>query len=135
MTERINHVLFEPVQAHRLIKELWPIVKSGLMAGQRLILEVRQEKRSDAQNRRLWAMLTEISDQVDWHGNRLTPKEWKDVFTAALKRQKVVPGIDGGFVVVGAQTSTMTKAEMAELQELMMAFGVQHDVIFQDNQE
>lgn len=135
MTERITHVLFEPVQAHRFIKELWPIVKSSLMAGKRLILEVRQEKRSDAQNRRLWAMLTEISQQVDWHGNRLAPKEWKDVFTAALKRQKVVPGIDGGFVVVGANTSAMTKAEMAELQELMMAFGVQHDVSFQDDQE
>lgn len=135
MTERITHSLHEPVQAHKFIVELWPIIKGSLIAGKRLIIEVRQEKRSDAQNRRLWAMLTEISEQVDWHSNRLTPKEWKDVFTAALKRQKVVPGIDGGFVVVGAHTSGMTVAEMCELQELMTAFGVERGVVFKDAEQ
>lgn len=135
MTERITHVLYEPVQAHRFIVELWPVIKVSLMAGKRMILEVRPEKRSDAQNRRLWAMLNEISEQVDWHGNRLTPSEWKDLFTAALKRQKAVPGIDGGFVVLGAHTSTMTKAEMSDLQELMTAFAAEREVIFKDPTE
>lgn len=135
MTERITHVLYEPVQAHRFIVELWPAIKVNLMTGKRMILEVRPEKRSDAQNRRLWAMLTEISEQVDWHGNRLTPSEWKDLFTAALKRQKAVPGIDGGFVVLGAHTSTMTKAEMSDLQELMTAFAAEREVIFKDPTE
>lgn len=108
----------------------WGHAKALLMAGHRLVLEIRPEKRSDAQNRRLWAMLADISAQVDWHGQRLTKEEWKDVFTAALKRQKVVPGIDGGFVVLGQRTSRMGKAEMAELQELMEAFGVQQGVRF-----
>jgi len=86
--------------------------------------------RSDAQNRRLWAMLRDISEQVNWHGNTLIDEEWKDVFTAALKRQRVVPGLDGGFVVCGQRTSKMTKAEMSELQELMEAFGAQQGVKF-----
>ena len=51
-----------------------------------------------------WAMLTDISNQVDWYGQKLTPEEWKEVFTAAMKKQKVVPGIDGGFVVCGSST-------------------------------
>ncbi len=75
-------------------------------------------------------MLTDISRQVDWHGQKLTTEEWKDVFSAALKRTKVVPGLDGGFVVCGQSTSRMSKAEMAELQTLMEAFGAERDVKF-----
>ena len=86
--------------------------------------------RSWMQNRRMWAMLRDVSQQVDWHGQRLQDSEWKDVFTAALKRQKVVPGIDGGFVVLGSSTSRMTVAEMAELMTLMEAFGAQQGVRF-----
>jgi NinB protein len=86
--------------------------------------------RSWQQNKRLWAMLTDVSRQVNWHGQRLTKEEWKDVFTAALKRQKVVPGIDGGFVVLGSSTSRMTMAEMGDLITLMEAFGAQQGVKF-----
>ena len=130
MPDRLTLTLWEPVKARQSLAELWRHIKSMLMAGHRLVLEVRPEKRSDAQNRRLWAMLHDISEQVNWHGNRLTDEEWKDVFTASLKRQKVVPGLDGGFVVCGQRTSKMTKAEMAELQELMEAFGAQQGVRF-----
>ena len=130
MTERITLPLINPVQGHQAIEAAWRHAKAWLMAGHRLTLEVRPEKRSDAQNRRLWAMLADISAQVDWYGQKLTSEEWKDVFSASLKRTKVVPGLDGGFVVCGQSTSKMTKAEMAELQELMEAFGAQQGVRF-----
>lgn len=130
MAERITLSLFEPVQAHKALMHAWVQAKALLMAGHRLVLEVRPEKRSDAQNRRLWAMLRDISEQVDWYGQKLTDEEWKHVFTASLKRQKAVPGLDGGFVVLGQSTSKMTKAEMCELQELMEAFGAEKGVQF-----
>ena len=128
--EKLAIGLWEPIQAHKAITGLWPIVKPWIIAGHKLHLELRAETRSDAQNRRLWAMLTDISKQVDWYQQKLTPDEWKDVFSAALKRQKVVPGLDGGFVVLGQRTSKMTKAEMTELQDLMEAFGAEHSVRF-----
>ena len=130
MTERITLPLINPVQAHQAIETAWRHAKALLMAGHRLTLEVRPEKRSDAQNRRLWAMLADISAQVDWYGQKLTSEEWKDVMSASLKRTKVVPGLDGGFVVCGQSTSRMTRAEMCELQELMEAFGAQKGVKF-----
>lgn len=130
MAERITLSLFEPVQAHKALMHAWVQAKALLMTGHRLVLEVRPEKRSDAQNRRLWAMLRDISEQVDWYGQKLTDEEWKHVFTASLKRQKAVPGLDGGFVVLGQSTSKMTKAEMCELQELMEAFGAEKGVQF-----
>ena len=123
--------LFEPVQAHKVLTQtIWPLVKANLIAGRRMTIDVKPETRSLAQNARLWAMLGDISKQVDWYGRKLSPTAWKHVFTAALTKQDVVPGIDGGFVVLGKETSKMTRAEMTELQELMEAFGAQQGVRF-----
>lgn len=91
---------------------------------------VKEATRSLEQNARMWAMLTEISQQVNWYGNQLSPEEWKCVLTAALKKQKVVPGLDGGFVVIGSSTSKMGVREMNELMELMEAFGAEQGVRF-----
>lgn len=122
--------LFNAQQGHAALLGLWPQIKSMLMAGHRLSVEVKEMTRSVEQNARLWALLTDVSRQVDWYGQKLTPEEWKDVFTASLKRHKVVPGIDGGFVVLGMRTSKMSIREMGELMELIEAFGAQRGVRF-----
>lgn len=80
-------------------------------------------------------MLTDISEQVSWHGDKLTPEEWKHFFTASLKKQKLVQGMDGGLVVIGSSTSKMTKAEMTDLQTVMEMFGANRGVIFKDEQQ
>jgi len=131
MTDRIKITLFEPVQAHKILtQQIWPLIKASLMAGHRMVVEVRPETRTLAQNARLWAMLTDVSKQVNWYGRKLSQEEWKHVFTASLSKQDVVPGIDGGFVVLGKSTSKMTKPEMSELQDLIEAFGAQQGVRF-----
>jgi hypothetical protein len=89
---------------------------------------LKQKTRTLEQNALMWALLTDLSKQVNWHGQYLTPDEWKDVMSASLKAQKVVPGVDGGFVVIGARTSKMTKKEMSDMCELIQAFGANHDV-------
>ena len=130
MSERLTLRLIEPVQAHKALATAWTHCKPWLIAGHKLVLEVRKDTRSSEQNRRLWSLLTDLAQQVNWHGNKLTADEWKCVMSASLKRQKVVPGLDGGFVVLGQSTSKMTRAEMAELQELIEAFGAQQGVQF-----
>ena len=135
MSESIHALLRDPQQAHQLLTSyVWPKVKAALIAGHRLELSIKPERRSVEQNSRLWASLSEVAEQVDWHGQKLTAQEWKDVFTAGLKRQKVVPGIEGGFVVLGSSTSRMTRAELSELLELMYAFGAQQGVVFSEPQ-
>jgi hypothetical protein len=99
------------------------------------IVKFAEETRTLEQNSKLWPMLQDVSRQVEWYGQKLTDEEWKDVFTAALKRQKVVPGIDGGFVVCGMRTSTMPKSLFCELLELIYAFGAQHGVVWSDPKE
>lgn len=131
MADRVTLALYNPQQGHQAIANAWmECIKPMLIAGHRMTLEVRPEKRSGAQNRRLWAMLGEVATQVEWYGQRLTAEDWKHVFTAALKKERVVPGINGGFVVLGQSTSKMTKAEMSELQELIEAFGAEKGVVF-----
>jgi hypothetical protein len=80
----------------------------------------------------MWSMLDDISSQVVWHGYKLTSDEWKDVFTASLKKQKVVAGIDGGFVVCGQSTSKMTPEELTDLITIMEMFAANNDVHFKD---
>tara|TARA_R110000868_G_scaffold339396_1_gene600152 strand:- start:32 stop:430 length:399 start_codon:yes stop_codon:yes gene_type:complete len=96
------------------------------------VVTIQPKTRTLEQNARLWAMLGEVSRQVTWYGQKLTADEWKDVATAALKRQRVVPGIDGGFVVLGAHTRRMTVADMCELIDFLDAFGAQQGVKFAD---
>ena len=93
---------------------------------------IQKKTRSLEQNSRLWALLTEVSDQVEWYGRKLTPEEWKHVFSAALSKQDVVPGLDGGFVVLGQSTSRMAIKEMCDLQELICAFGAERGVKFKE---
>ncbi|USE79004.1 recombination protein NinB [Cupriavidus gilardii] len=92
------------------------------------VVMLSEPTRTLDQNAKLWPMLADVSKQVVWHGQKLTTDEWKDVFTAALRRQKAVPGLDGGFVVCGQSTSKMGKREFAELIELIYAFGAEHGV-------
>ena len=105
-------------------------VKPLTMAGHRLRLSVKRETRSSEQNARMWAMLEDVARQVVWHGRKLLKEDWKHIFSAALKQQDAVPGINGGFVVLGQSTSKMTVAQMGELMELIEAFGAQNDVHF-----
>ncbi len=96
------------------------------------MVRVSLPTRSLDQNAKLWPMLTDVSMQVDWYGTKLTPDEWKDVFTASLKRAKVVPGLDGGFVVLGQRTSQMPKDEFSELIELIYSFGADKSVAWSE---
>ena len=127
---RIVRILVNPQQAHAAVTALYQTLKPHLMAGHEFSLSVKPKTRSLAQNARFWALLGEVSAQVVWHGRKLTPEEWKHVFSASLKRQDVVPGLDGGFVVLGQATSKMTIAEMGDLMELISAFGAQQGVRF-----
>lgn len=124
---------YEPVQAHKALNStIWPELKAMLMAGHKMILECKPATRSLEQNAKMWACLTDISKQVDWYGQKLSPDDWKHVLSASLRKQRAVPGIDGGFVVVGLSTSQMTIAEMSEMIELAHAFGAEKGVVFHD---
>lgn len=97
---------------------------------------VGEPARTSDQNARLWASLTEVSRQVEWYGKRLTPEDWKHVFSASLRKLQVVPNLDGtGFVALGLSTSRMSKRELSDLLELVYSFGAERGVVFADEME
>lgn len=96
-------------------------------------IEFKPPRRSNDQNALMWARLSEIARQVDWYGEKLSAEDWKEILSASLRKQRAVPGVDGGFVVLGLRTSDMGKAEMSELLELIGAFAAQHGVTFHDD--
>lgn len=125
---RLTATLHNAQQGHKALLELWTHCKALLMAEHQLCVEIKTRTRSTDQNRLMWAMLGELSKQVVWHGQKLAAEEWKDVLSASLKKQKVVPGIDGAFVVIGARTSQMTVSEMTDMIDLIGAFAAQQGV-------
>ena len=108
-------------------------IVQNAMIGTRV--ELMDEQRTLEQNAKMWVMLAEIAEQVEWYGRRLEPQDWKDVFTASLRKAQVVPGIDRGtFVALGMHTSKLSKAEFSDLLELMHAFAAEHDVKFSNEE-
>jgi len=99
-----------------------------MLAPDGYVVDIRPPTRNNLQNSLLWPWLTAISQGVVWYGQLLTNEEWKDVLTASLKRERVVPGINGGFVVLGQHTSKMSKKDFSELLELTIAFATQHGI-------
>ena len=97
-------------------------------------LEFKAPKRTLPQNARMWAMLTDIAGQVEWHGLKLSADDWKLIFLDGLKSElRLVPNINGtGFVNLGRSSSDLTVAEMGDLMTLIEAFGANHCVVFHD---
>ena len=98
-------------------------------------VEFKASKRTLPQNDRMWAMLTDLSRQLEWYGKKLRPDDWKLVMLDALKRElRCVPNIEGnGFVNLGRSSSDLSKDEMSDLTELIFKFGAEHGVQFQDD--
>ncbi|EFA5318601.1 recombination protein NinB [Escherichia coli] len=98
-----------------------------------VVIEIKEMTRSLDQNAKLWAVLGDVSSQVEWHGRKLASEAWKHIFTAALVKQDVVPNLAGdGFVVLGQSTSKMTVGQMRDLIELIHAFGAERNVRWGD---
>jgi len=91
-------------------------------APQGYAVTVAPATRSTQQNALLWALLTEVSRRVEWDGRHLSPEDWKTLFSALLRQQDVVDGIDGGLVVLGLSTSKLTKREFGDLLDMILAF-------------
>lgn len=128
MTDRRVFVLSHPEARRRAMAYV-------AEASDGMVVEVKPQTRNLDQNAALWACLADIAAQVVWHGQKLSSEDWKHILSASLRKSRVAPGIDGGFVVLGQSTSRMSKAEFSELLELAHAFGTEHGVMWAERME
>lgn len=100
-------------------------------------ITLQETKRSVPQNDRMWAMLTQISLQCVWHGQRYTPDDWKDYFMHSLNNGRWMPSEDGGMIPIGRSTSKLGKQEHSLLTEIIEGFANRHgiDLMAQNERE
>lgn len=97
-------------------------------------VEFKKPKRTIPQNDRMWAMLTDIASQKEHAGRKYTPDQWKVLFMHACGREvQFIPALDNGtFIPWGSSSSDLSKAEMTDLIEFMLAWGAENGVVFHD---
>lgn len=95
---------------------------------------IAEPNRTLEQNALQWPILQAFADQLQWPVNGqmvwMTPDEWKDVLTAAFKREtaRLAMGLDGGVVMLGMRTSKMGKKQFSEWIDFIKATAALRDV-------
>lgn len=97
-------------------------------------VEVKAAKRTLPQNDRMWAMLTDVARQRVHHGRKFTPDQWKVIFMHALgKEAEFLPALDGkDFIPSGYRSSDLSKSEMSDLIEFILAWSAENGIRFND---
>ena len=102
-------------------------------------VEIKAAKRSGDQNSLMWVLLSKLAVSLPWDGRLRTPERWKDLFMDGLRsalddEQETLSALDGSGrqVNVGNSTSDLSVEEMTILIELILRFGAEHGVQFND---
>lgn len=105
----------------------------------RMMIDCPLPKRTIDQNAMLHSLLSDIAEQVVWHGQKFPMMVWKRLCTAAWLREHneqpiLIPALDGnGFDMIFEHTSKLNSRQFSELIEWCLAFGMQQGVVFKNN--
>lgn len=98
------------------------------------VVEFKQKGRSNDQNAAMWSILTQINRQRPVHnGVKMSAVLWKAVFMQALGAELVMlPTLEGGGLFpFGHRSSKLTKDEMSNLIELMLAWAATEELVIE----
>ena len=100
------------------------------------VVNIREANRSDAQNAKLWAMLSDIA-RAKPDGRVHTTEQWKCIFMAACgHKPSFLPALEGeDFLCTGYRSSRLSKAEMSDLIECIAEFGARKSVVWSEPKE
>lgn len=132
--------LFNAQQGHSAIEAAWRTIKPYLIAGHRLQVQIKPERRSLDQNAKFHAMCEDMAHSgLVWAKKPRTASEWKVLLVsghavATKEGAEIIPGLEGEFVNVRESTALMSKARSSSLIEYTVAFGTANGVTFRDDQ-
>jgi len=99
------------------------------------VVNIREATRTNQQNARLWAMLSDVS-RAKPEGRIATPETWKCLFMHALGHaSRFEMGLDGQPFPVGFSSSKLNKPQMSDLIECVFEYGARHGVEFMEPKE
>lgn len=135
----MKYDLDNPEQATTLMQSLWPKVKTALVAGKKLTLEVKDASRSDEQNRKYHAIFGDIAKQAEHCGSKWDAEDWKRMLVwqyckdKQIDAGKIVPSLDmTGVVQLGQQTRKFTKEQASEFVEFLLAWCANNGIELKD---
>lgn len=113
----------------------WEVAGQMLDAHDAIKIEVREKTRTDEQNAKLHAMLSDIAKQATWQGDQLDIDGWKNLFVsghaiATKSPYKLVMGMEGELVNVRERTSKMGVRRLASLIDYIEAWAGQNNITF-----
>ncbi len=139
--EKITLKLWSPIQAAKELPAVWQWIKAMLVAGHRLVLEVRPESRSLDQNAHFHALCGDIARSgIEWFGKPRKADEWKVLLVsghakATKQEADVVPGLEGELVNLRESTARMSRQRASSLIEYTLAFCAEHGVELRDSRQ
>lgn len=107
------------------------------------VCEVREPRRTNAQNDLLWALIGDVAASRPG-GRVLTPDQWKCLFMDAVSKEtnnasftsRWEPALDGeGVVNTGYRSSRLRKSEMGDLISFIQAWGSENGVRWSDERD
>ena len=130
MGDRQTKIIDGTIQVAPFIQSLYAKIMKGLETGAVAVDLYRpEERRSIPQNKKGWALWTDISNHLEWYGKKRSPRFWKEFLSSELGDSEIVPNANGnGFFVFGKSTSEMKVREFSDLIMISYAFGSAHNV-------
>jgi hypothetical protein len=99
------------------------------------VISISAAKRTDDQNAKMWAMLSDIS-RAKPDGRLHIPEVWKAIFMAALGHEtKFEMGLDNQPFPIGFRTSKLSVGQMSDLIEFIYEYGAKNNVKWSEKYE
>lgn len=97
-------------------------------APQGAVMNIRPATRSNEQNSLLWTLLSTVS-RAKPDGRQHTPDVWKCLFMQACGHAvQFEVGLDGAPFPLGFRSSRMSKAQMTDLIEFILAYCAEKEI-------
>lgn len=139
MTERATFRLPDKKLGHSLVCKGWEWAKTQIELGKVVLVEFKQETRTDRQNRLLHALFGDIAKHDPLLGKMRSPEQTKQILVIAhgiaTKEECEIVQIEGEAVALRESTAKMSKRRMASLLEYVMAYCAENGIELRESRQ
>lgn len=89
----------------------------------------KEEQCTTEQRKLLNAACGDLSEQLSWHGNKLSKDDWRHLLSGTVLGWRMMPAIDRGegqaqgFIMLGGSSLNLTRKKCGEAIELAFLIG------------
>ena len=96
------------------------------------LVKISEVKRTDEQNAKMWAMLSDISRAMP-DGKRKSPEAWKGIAMHTLGHEvQFETDFNDRVFPIGLSSRRLTVKQMSDLIELLYAYGAEKGVVWSE---